>query len=199
MVFIAFLSCFLISFLMATVQYGHNTIQYRKGFATSYLILYRISPAFWVYGIAHGIIAIVALHLLRDKLPNEGDQIILLGCALGLGVNGVTNISLYDVKKGNETFSLGTKTLTDFATNSTRPHIETKFSLYVINLINKAEEGRFKDMDIGQLKAHLVRFLPVNTAKVDKEAFNASTDDKNELLRLFVEQYGLEHFNAAKK
>lgn len=191
------------------LEYGH------RKFRTNYLLLFKISFPFHLYGIAHGILAAFIYWILDAKgfLPSGKVADVLNPITIGLGIKGLTNLNFYNiVSSHNKTDSasedriqmtpVGSKLIMDSIEKYCENLIENSHDHYLDAYIHKSIYTTLQKRHSEVIIKTIAKHLPYSTKKIIRIAFIKEVEqsildgdgDMYFAMRLFVNQYGLSRF-----
>ena len=188
---------FLIAFFISTTEIGI------KEYPNTYPILFKVSRAYYIYGIIYGFLAVIFYFLIplifQDKIGIQyvSEEFIAAFIA-GFSIRALTKISLYDITldKKNK-ISIGTGIITDIIDKILTDKIEIEHDNYLTSFAKKIERDELKDKSLDEIKHELTHYLPLKLENLNKQAAikNISKQKSINLVIIhFILYYGLSRF-----
>ncbi|MBL6446592.1 hypothetical protein JMN32_09740 [Fulvivirga sp. 29W222] len=204
--YLPYLFTFIAAYPISMLEYGHR--KFRK----NYLLLFKISFPFHLYGIAHGLLATFIYWVLFKKnlLPGGEVAAILNPLTIGLGIKGITNLNFYNIvsSKGKEPsddkvqiIPVGPKLVMDSIEKYCETLIEDNHDHYLDAYIHKSIEA-LRQIPPATISQEIQKYLPHSLPKIVRETFMEEVkqnigDNNGDLyfaMRLFANQYGLNRY-----
>lgn len=200
-VLIFYIVCFLLSFLISSLEFAHNNYPLNK------MLLYKNNIYFIIYGVGHGVISSGILFFMYDSnLFEHGNHLIFLLTAIGvgIGIKGFTHISFYEREiEGAGSISYGPKQLFKMIEKYLSPHVKERHDIAIKKYIQKKEK-KLNDFDKAELITALKKYLPLEHKKNRdylETSFLALMPEWEpfDIQEYYIEKYGINRYNMAIK
>ena len=189
---IAYIICFIIAFLIPTIQYGQDKFQ------QEFWILFYGSVSFYIYGLLHALLAILTFYfLLPTQLLNISSPLkeYILAFAIGFCLKGFLDISFIDIpaSENKEKYSIGPKLIVDFVEKIFQPRINNEYDICMIKMIQKELNKALSSINLINLVEGLKQHMPIKSTNAQRISFQidaTSQNDKEQAIRLCINQFG---------
>lgn len=162
MIFFCYAFCFILSFLVSSLEYSHNHFQVNKR------LLFFSNQFFLIHGIIYGLLSCFIMYITKLNLITESSNhfhVFFIAFTVGLGIKGFTNISFYEKKNDKDNIiNYGPKQAFIKLEKYLFPMIEERHDLAVKGYIQKNSIDT-KDYSFEMIKEALLKFIPLKHKK----------------------------------